>query len=649
MIKITLPDGSVREYPKGTTSMQVALSISEGLARNVLAAKVSNEVVDANKPINEDSTLSLLTWNDAEGKNTLWHSSAHLLAEALEALYPNVKFWVGPPLENGFYYDVDLNGEVLTPADFEKIEAKMLELARQNSEFIRKEISKADAISYFTDKGDQYKLDLLERLEDGNISLYTQGNFTDLCRGPHIPNTGFIKAVKVLNIAGAYWKGDEKNKMLTRIYGIAFPKEKELKEYLVLLEEAKKRDHRKLGRELELFTFSEKVGLGLPLWLPKGTMLRERLIQFMQKAQLKAGYLPVVTPHIAQKELYVCSGHYEKYGADSFQPIKTPHEGEEFYLKPMNCPHHCEIYKSSPKSYKELPVRYAEFGTVYRYEQKGELHGLTRVRGFTQDDAHLFCRPDQVKEEFLKVIDLVLHVFNALDFTEYTAQISLRDPENKAKYIGTDENWAMAEQAIIESAAEKGLKTVTELGEAAFYGPKLDFMVKDAIGRKWQLGTIQVDYNLPERFELEYTGSDNLKHRPVMIHRAPFGSLERFIAVLIEHCAGKFPLWLTPDQVAILPISEKYNDYAKKVLELLNNSDIRGLVDERNEKIGKKIRDNEINKIPFMLVVGEKEAEEGTVAVREQGKGDVGTMKIEDFAKLIHTTIENDFKQKNNN
>lgn len=648
MIKITLPDGSIREYEKGTTSMQVAQSISEGLARNVLAAKVSNVVVDANKPINEDSTLSLLTWNDAEGKNTLWHSSAHLLAEALEALYPGVKFWVGPPLENGFYYDVDMDGQPLTPADFEKIEAKMLELARKNSEFIRKEISKADAIQYFTEKGDQYKLDLLERLEDGTISLYTQGGFTDLCRGPHIPNTGFIKAVKVLNVAGAYWKGDEKNRMLTRIYGIAFPKDKELKDYLLLLEEAKKRDHRKLGKELELFTFSEKVGLGLPLWLPKGAMLRERLISFMQKAQTKAGYLPVVTPHIANKDLYVCSGHYEKYGADSFQPIKTPHEGEEFYLKPMNCPHHCEIYKSSPKSYKDLPVRYAEFGTVYRYEQKGELHGLTRVRGFTQDDAHLFVRPDQVKEEFLKVIDLVLHVFNALDFKEYTAQISLRDPENKTKYIGTDENWALAEQAIIESAAEKGLKTVTELGEAAFYGPKLDFMVKDALGRKWQLGTIQVDYNLPERFELEYTGSDNQKHRPVMIHRAPFGSLERFIAVLIEHCAGKFPLWLTPDQVAVLPISEKYNDYAKKVLELLNNSDIRGLVDERNEKIGKKIRDNELNKIPFMLVVGEKEAEDGTVAVREQGKGDIGTMLIEDFAKLIHTTIENDFKQKNN-
>jgi threonyl-tRNA synthetase len=646
MLKITLPDGSVRDYEKGTTAMQVATSISEGLARNVLAAKLNSVVVDANTTINENSTLSLLTWNDDDGKNTLWHSSAHLLAEALESLYPNVKFWVGPPLEAGFYYDVDLNGEVLTPADFEKIEAKMLELARLNSVFIRKEISKADAITYFTDKDDSYKLDLLERLDDGNITLYTQGNFTDLCRGPHIPNTGFIKAVKVLSIAGAYWKGDEKNKMLTRIYGIAFPKDKELKEYLVLLEEAKKRDHRKLGKELELFCFSEKVGAGLPLWLPKGAMLRERLIQFLQKAQLKAGYLPVVTPHIGQKELYVCSGHYEKYGADSFQPIKTPHEGEEFFLKPMNCPHHCEIYKASPKSYKDLPVRYAEFGTVYRYEQKGELHGLTRVRGFTQDDAHLFVRPDQVQEEFEKVIDLVLYVFNALDFKDYTAQISLRDPENKTKYIGTDENWELAQQAIIDSAAKKGLRTVVETGEAAFYGPKLDFMVKDAIGRKWQLGTIQVDYNLPERFELEYTGSDNQKHRPVMIHRAPFGSLERFIAVLIEHCGGNFPLWLTPNQYAILPISEKYNDYAKKVSELLNNSDIRGLVDERNEKIGKKIRDNEVNKVPFMLVVGEKEAEEGTVAVREHGKGDIGTMTIEDFAKLIQTTIESDFKQK---
>jgi len=648
MIKITLPDGSVREYEKGTTSMDIAKSISEGLARNVLAAKVNNEVWDASRPINSDSTLSLLTWNDALGKETMWHSSAHIMAEALEALYPGVKFWVGPPLENGFYYDVDLNGQSLSPADFEKIEQKMLELARQNNTYVRKEISKADAIKYFTDKNDHYKLDLLERLEDGNITLYTQGNFTDLCRGPHIPNTGFIKAAKILNIAGAYWKNDEKNKMLTRIYGITFPKDKELKEYLVLLEEAKKRDHRKLGKELELFTFSEKVGMGLPLWLPKGAMLRERLIQFMQKAQLKAGYLPVVSPHIAQKELYVCSGHYEKYGADSFQPIKTPHEGEEFYLKPMNCPHHCEIYKSSPKSYKDLPQRYAEFGTVYRYEQRGELHGLTRVRGFTQDDAHLFCRPDQVKEEFLKVIDLVLYVFNALDFKDYTAQISLRDPDNKTKYIGTDENWALAEQAIIESAAEKGLKTVTELGEAAFYGPKLDFMVKDALGRKWQLGTIQVDYNLPERFELEYTGSDNQKHRPVMIHRAPFGSLERFIAVLIEHCAGNFPLWLTPDQFAILPISEKYNEYAEKVADTLKAAELRGFVDDRNETIGKKIRDNEVKKVPFMLIVGEKEAAEGKVALRAHGKGDIGEFTAPDFVKYVNQIIENDFNQKLN-
>ncbi|MBL7920469.1 MAG: threonine--tRNA ligase [Bacteroidia bacterium] len=648
MIKITLPDGSVREYEKGTSSMDIAKSISEGLARNVLAAKVNNEVWDASRPINSDATLSLLTWNDALGKETMWHSSAHLMAEALEALYPGVKFWVGPPLENGFYYDVDLDGQTLTPADFEKIEQKMLELARKNNVYERKEISKTDAVKYFTDKNDHYKLDLLERLEDGNITLYTQGNFTDLCRGPHIPSTGFIKAAKILNIAGAYWKGDEKNKMLTRIYGITFPKDKELKEYLVLLEEAKKRDHRKLGKELELFTFSEKVGMGLPLWLPKGAMLRERLIQFMQKAQLKAGYLPVVSPHIAQKELYVCSGHYEKYGADSFQPIKTPHEGEEFYLKPMNCPHHCEIYKSSPKSYKDLPQRYAEFGTVYRYEQRGELHGLTRVRGFTQDDAHLFCRPDQVKEEFLKVIDLVLYVFNALDFKDYTAQISLRDPDNKTKYIGTDENWALAEQAIIESAAEKGLKTVTELGEAAFYGPKLDFMVKDALGRKWQLGTIQVDYNLPERFELEYTGSDNQKHRPVMIHRAPFGSLERFIAVLIEHCAGNFPLWLTPDQFAILPISEKYNAYAEKVADTLKAAELRGFVDDRNETIGKKIRDNEVKKVPFMLIVGEKEAAEGKVALRAHGKGDVGEFTPNDFVKYVNQIIENDFNQKLN-
>lgn len=649
MIKITLPDGSVREYEKGTTSLQIAQSISEGLARNVLAAKVNQEVWDASRPIQHDASLSLLTWNDALGKETMWHSSAHLMAEALESLYPGVKFWVGPPLENGFYYDVDLNGQTLTPADFEKIEQKMLELARQNNVYVRKEISKSEAISYFTEKGDEYKLDLLERLEDGNITLYSQGNFTDLCRGPHIPNTGFIKAAKILNIAGAYWKGDEKNKMLTRVYGITFPKDKELKDYLALLEEAKKRDHRKLGKELELFTFSEKVGMGLPLWLPKGAMLRERLIQFMQKAQTKAGYLPVVTPHIAQKELYVCSGHYEKYGKDSFQPIKTPQEGEEFFLKPMNCPHHCEIYKSSPKSYKDLPVRFAEFGTVYRYEQHGELHGLTRVRGFTQDDAHLFVRPDQVKEEFCKVIDLVLHVFNALDFKEYTAQISLRDPENSSKYIGSDENWRLAEQAIIESAAEKGLKTVVELGEAAFYGPKLDFMVKDALGRKWQLGTIQVDYNLPERFELEYTGSDNQKHRPVMIHRAPFGSLERFIAVLIEHCGGNFPLWLTPDQVAILPISEKYNGYAQNVLNLLGNFDVRGFVDDRNEKIGKKIRDNEMKKVPFMLVVGEKEEAEQKVAVRAHGKGDIGAFGIADFAAYINELIQNDFIQKQDN
>ena len=646
MIKITLPDGSIREYVKGTNSFQIAQSISEGLARNVLAAKINNEIWDASRPINSDSTLSLLTWNDDLGKQTLWHSSAHIMAEALEILYPGIKFWVGPPLENGFYYDVDLGDHILSPLDFEKIEQKMLELARQNNNFIRKEITKVDAITYFTDKNDGYKLDLLERLEDGNITLYTQGNFTDLCRGPHIPNTGFIKAAKILNIAGAYWKGDEKNKMLTRIYGITFPKDKELKEYLVLLEEAKKRDHRKLGKELELFTFSEKVGLGLPLWLPKGAMLRERLIQFMQKAQTKAGYLPVVTPHIALKELYVCSGHYEKYGADSFQAIQTPHEGEEFFLKPMNCPHHCEIFKSSPKSYKDLPIRYAEFGTVYRYEQKGELHGLTRVRGFTQDDAHLFVRPDQVKEEFCKVIDLVLHVFNALDFKDYTAQISLRDPNNKSKYIGSDENWQLAEQAIIESSAEKGLRTIVELGEAAFYGPKLDFMVKDALGRKWQLGTIQVDYNLPERFELEYTGSDNQKHRPVMIHRAPFGSLERFIAVLIEHCGGNFPLWLTPDQFAILPLSEKYNDYAKKVQADLLSFDLRGFVDDRNEKIGKKIRDQELMKIPFMLIVGEKEENEGKIALRAHGKGDIGEYNIDDFVKYVNQMIENDFNQK---
>ncbi len=645
MIKVTLPDGSVREYEKGTTSLQVALSISEGLARNVLAAKVNGEVWDATRPLNSDVSLTLLTWNDTDGKQTLWHSSAHLMAEALEALYPGVKLGIGPPIENGFYYDIDLGDKQLSPEELPKIEAKMQELAATKSEFVRKDVSKADAIKYFTEKKDQYKLELIEGLPDGSITFYTQGNFTDLCRGPHIPNTGFIKAIKLMSIAGAYWRGDEKNKMLTRLYGITFPKDKELKEYLTLLEEAKKRDHRKLGKELGLFTFSEKVGMGLPLWLPKGAALRERLINFMQKSQMKAGYVQVATPHIALKELYICSGHYEKYGKDSFQPISTPREGEQFFLKPMNCPHHCEIYKSSPRSYKELPLRLAEFGTVYRYEQAGELHGLTRVRGFTQDDAHLFCRPDQVKEEFCKVIDLVLHVFNALDFKEYVAQISLRDKEDRSKYIGSEANWVLAEQAIIEAAAEKGLPTVTEYGEAAFYGPKLDFMVKDAIGRKWQLGTIQVDYNLPERFELEYTGSDNQKHRPVMIHRAPFGSLERFIAVLIEHCAGNFPLWLTPDQVAVLPISERFNDYAHEVLQLLNNSDIRGYVDDRDEKVGRKIRDNEMKKVPYMLIVGEKEVADKKVAVRRHGKGDLGIFSVEEFAGIVHKEIEEDFSK----
>ena len=640
MINITLPDGSVRQYAKGTTALQVAQSISEGLARNVLAAKVNGQVWDAGRGIDNDVRLTLLTWNDTDGKSTFWHSSAHLLAEAIESIYPGTKFGIGPPIETGFYYDIDLGGKTISQEDFKKIEDKVLELARLSSVYTRKDVLKADAIKYFTVKDDEYKLDLLKDLEDGSITFYEQGNFTDLCRGPHIPNTGFIKAVKLMNVAGAYWRGDEKNKMLTRLYAVTFPKQKDLTDYLVLLEEAKKRDHRKLGKELELFAFSEKVGMGLPLWLPKGAMLRERLENFLKKAQVKAGYLPVITPHIGHKNLYVTSGHYEKYGADSFQPIRTPQEGEEFFLKPMNCPHHCEIYKTQPRSYKDLPIRLAEFGTVYRYEQSGELHGLTRVRGFTQDDAHLFCRPDQVKEEFCKVIDLVLYVFRALDFKDYTAQISLRDPDNKTKYIGSDQNWALAEQAIIESSAEKGLSTVVELGEAAFYGPKLDFIVRDAIGRKWQLGTIQVDYNLPERFELEYTGSDNQKHRPVMIHRAPFGSLERFVAVLIEHCAGKFPLWLTPDQVAILPISEKYNDYAKNVLNLLKNYDIRGFVDERNEKIGKKIRDTELNKVPFMLVVGEKEMEEGKVSVRKQGEGDLGSLGIEEFANKINTEIE---------
>jgi threonyl-tRNA synthetase len=635
MIKITLPDGSVREYEKGTSAAQVALSISEGLARNVLAAEVNGEVWDASRQIEQDSTLKLLTWNDDKGKSTFWHSSAHLMAEALEALYPGIQFGIGPSIETGFYYDVDFGDREFSSDEFKQIEDKMLELAKRKEVFERKAVSKADALAYFTEKGDEYKLDLIKDLEDGKITFYSQGDFTDLCRGPHIPNTGFIKAIKLTNVAGAYWRGDESRKQLTRIYGVTFPKASELTDYLKFIEEAKKRDHRKLGKELELFAFSEKVGMGLPLWLPKGAALRQKLMDFLQKAQLKAGYEPVVTPHIGHKQLYVTSGHYEKYGEDAFQPIKTPVEGEEFFLKPMNCPHHCEIYKTKPRSYKDLPVRFAEFGTVYRYEQSGELHGLTRVRGFTQDDAHLFCRPDQVKEEFKKVIDLVLYVFGALGFEDFTAQVSLRDPDNKTKYIGSDENWALAERAIIEAAEEKGLPSVVEYGEAAFYGPKLDFMVKDALGRKWQLGTIQVDYNLPERFELEYTGSDNAKHRPVMIHRAPFGSLERFVAVLIEHCAGRFPLWLAPEQFIVLPVSEKYEEYAQKLLESLNNSDIRGLIDLRDEKVGRKIRDAEVKKLPYMLIVGEKEAENGTVSVRKHGSGDVGIMTPQEFREVL--------------
>ncbi len=634
MIKIKLPDGSVREYAQGTTGMDIALSISEGLARNVLAAKVNGKVVDASMPINEDSDFQLLTWNDTDGKATFWHSSAHLLAEAIESLYPGTKFGIGPAIETGFYYDIDMGEKMLGQEDFKKIEDKVLELARQKNEYQRSAVSKADAIEYFKDKGDEYKLELLEGLEDGSITFYQQGNFTDLCRGPHIPNTGFVKAVKLMSVAGAYWRGDITRKQMTRVYAVTFPKQKELEEYLVLLEEAKRRDHRKLGKELELFAFSEKVGMGLPLWLPKGAMLRERLENFLRRAQVRAGYLPVVTPHIASKELYVTSGHYAKYGADSFQPIRTPDEGEEFFLKPMNCPHHCEIYKTKPRSYRDLPLRLAEFGTVYRYEQSGELHGLTRVRGFTQDDAHIFCRPDQVEDEFMKVIDLVIYVFKALGFDNYSAQISLRDPENKQKYIGKDEDWDKAEASIIKSAAEKGLPTVVELGEAAFYGPKLDFMVKDALGRKWQLGTIQVDYQLPQRFELEYTGSDNQKHCPVMIHRAPFGSLERFIAILIENTAGNFPLWLSPEQLAVLPISEKYEDYANEVFLRLQEQDLRGYIDHRDEKIGRKIRDAEVNKLPFMIIVGEKESEQGMVSVRKKGEGDLGMMTIEDFTKI---------------
>lgn len=631
-IKITFPDGKVREYEKGVTAMDVAQSISAGLARNVLAAEIDKEVRDASRPIETDAYLKLLTWDDQNGKSTFWHSSAHLMAEALEALYPKVKLGIGPAIASGFYYDVDLgDGQQLSINDLPKIEAKMLELAKKKSTFVRKEVSKTDAIAYFEEKGDPYKLELLQDLEDGHITFYTQGDFTDLCRGPHIPNTDHIKAVKLMSVAGAYWRGDEKNKMMTRIYGITFPKQKDLKEHLELLEEAKKRDHRKLGQELELFMFSERVGAGLPIWLPKGNAIRERLMNFLRQEQEKRGYKMVTTPHIGKKDLYVTSGHFAKYGEDSFQPIHTPREGEEFLLKPMNCPHHCEIYGFKPRSYRDLPLRIAEFGTVYRYEQSGELHGLSRVRGFTQDDAHIFCTQDQLKAEFLNVLDLTTAVLNKMGFNDFTAQISLRDPSKPEKYIGSDENWHAAESAIIEATAEVGMKTVQELGEAAFYGPKLDFMVRDAIGRSWQLGTIQVDYNLPERFELEYVGADNAPHRPVMIHRAPFGSMERFMSILIEHTAGKFPLWLTPEQYAILPISEKYHDYAHQLEQELKLHDIQGMIDERAESIGRKIRDTELNKIPFMLIVGEKEAESGIVAVRKQGEGDIGEMTVAGF------------------
>ena len=640
MINIKFPDGSVRPFNKGITAFEIANGISPRLASEVLAATVNSKVVEINRPINEDASIKLHKWDDQEAKNTFWHSSSHLMAEALEQLYPGIKFGIGPAIETGFYYDVDLGEKTITESDLTKIEDKMLELAREKQHFVRKDVTKEEAMNTYTTKGDEYKCELIKDLEDGTISFYTNGSFTDLCRGPHLSDTSVIKAVKLTSIAGAYWRGNEKNKMLTRIYGVTFPQKKMLDEYLVMLEEAKKRDHRKIGKELELFAFSQRVGQGLPLWLPKGAMLRERLENFLKSVQKKYGYLPVITPHIGQKELYVTSGHYAKYGKDSFQPIHTPQEGEEFLLKPMNCPHHCEIYKVKPRSYKDMPLRLAEFGTVYRYEQSGELHGLTRVRGFTQDDAHIFCRPDQLKEEFIKVIDIVLYIFKTLDFKEYTAQISLRDPDNREKYIGSDENWEKAERAIIEAAAEKGLNTVVELGEAAFYGPKLDFMVRDAIGRKWQLGTIQVDYNLPERFELEYVGADDKKYRPVMIHRAPFGSMERFVAVLIEHTGGKFPLWLAPEQAVILPVSEKHNEYAKKVVDSLNNSDIRASIDDRNETIGKKIRENELKRVPFLLIVGEKEAESGKVSVRKQGGEDIGTMSVEEFAELITNEVK---------
>ena len=647
MIKVTFPDGSVREFAKGITGLQLAESISSRLAQEVLAITVNDEIWDLTRPIETDAAIKLHKWDDEEAKHAFWHSSAHLMAEALQELYPGIKFGIGPAIENGFYYDVDPGEVSIKESDLATIEAKMQELAARKSAIVRSDISKADALARFGAINEVYKTEMINDLADGTITLYTQGNFTDLCRGPHLPTTADIKAIKVLSVAGAYWRGDEKRKMLTRLYGITFPKKKMLDEYLVLLEEAKKRDHRKIGKELELFMFSEMVGKGLPMWLPRGTSLRLRLEDFLKKIQRRFDYQQVMTPHIGNKQLYVTSGHYAKYGKDSFQPIHTPEEGEEYLLKPMNCPHHCEIYKFKPRSYKELPVRIAEFGTVYRYEQSGELHGLTRVRSFTQDDAHIFCRPDQVKDEFLKVMDIIFIIFKALEFENFEAQISLRDPNNKEKYIGTDENWEKAENAIVEVCQEKGLKAKVEYGEAAFYGPKLDFMVRDAIGRKWQLGTIQVDYNLPERFELEYTGDDNQKHRPVMIHRAPFGSMERFVAVLIEHTAGKFPLWLTPDQVVILPISEKFNDYAFQIAKDMNAQDIRVTVDDRNEKIGRKIRDNELKRIPYMLIVGEKEAENGEVAVRRQGEGDKGTMKVAEFSKLILDEVDSLVNQYN--
>jgi len=640
MIQILFPDGTTRSYVRGITPLEVARSISEGLARSVLSAKINDTVVDANTSITDDVRLELLTWSDAEGKATMWHSSAHLMAEAIEFFYPNTKFAIGPPIANGFYYDIDLGTETIHEKDLEKIENKMKELAKEKSPFVRKKVPKAEAVSYFTQKENPYKIDLLENLEDGDITFYTSGKFVDLCSGPHLPHTGFIKAVKLLSIAGAYWRGDEKNKQLTRIYGITFPKNQELKEYLERLEEARRRDHRKLGKELELFTFSQTVGQGLPLWLPRGAALRERLENFLKKAQRKAGYQQVISPHIGNKELYVTSGHYAKYGEDSFQPIHTPDVNEEFLLKPMNCPHHCEMYKAKPRSYKDLPIRFAEFGTVYRYEQSGELHGLTRVRGFTQDDAHIFCTQEQVKDEFTKVIDLVLYIFKTLSFDKFKAQVSLRDPDNPSKYIGEDTNWEKAEAAIVEAATEKKLPFVIEYGEAAFYGPKLDFMVEDALGREWQLGTIQLDYNLPERFELDYVGADNQKHQPVMIHRAPFGSMERFVAVLLEHCAGDFPLWLTNDVFTVLPISEKYNEYARQTAEYLNNFDICGIIDDRNEKIGKKIREAELNKIPFMLIVGEQECQEERVSVRQRKIGDIGSMKMEEFKQFVQQKIE---------